>query len=229
LSLPQQAKYVAKRMTDDRELVLLSRGLPLDGSIADALTRRAFRECFLPSEAPLPRDAQGFATLLELHRARLADIADALVASVVATLKEWRTIRTSMERLGSQAFAAALREVNAQLEELLPPDFVASVPRPWLDYLPRYLKAIVKRLDRLPANAQRDAELASKVKPFTTALAALLAQAPGPTVPDEVVLLRWMIEEYRVSLFAQELKTPVKVSDKRLAELLSAARTAVRG
>ncbi|HWM66526.1 MAG TPA: ATP-dependent RNA helicase HrpA, partial [Steroidobacteraceae bacterium] len=56
LLLPQQAKYVAKRMADDRELVLLSRGLPLEGSVADVLARRSFRECFLPADVPLPRD-----------------------------------------------------------------------------------------------------------------------------------------------------------------------------
>lgn len=228
LSLPQQAKYVAKRMADDRELVLLSRGLPLEGSIADSLTRRAFRECFLPSDLPLPRNAQAFATLLEARRSRLAEIADELAASIAATLKEWRTVRTSLERLGSPALAQAIADVNAQLRDLLPPDFIESIPRPWIDHLPRYLKAVAKRLDRLPANAKRDAELASKVKPFTTALAELMTQTSTARVPEEAVLLRWMIEEYRVSLFAQELRTQMKVSDRRLLELLTAARLAAR-
>lgn len=229
LALPQQAKFVARRLADDRELVLLSRGLPLDGSIAESLTRRSIRECFLPLDVPLPRNAQEFAALLESRRSGLTDIADALAATISETLKEWRTVRTSLERLGSPAFAPATRDVTAQLKELLPPDFVESVPRPWLDYLPRYLKAVVKRLDRLPASVKRDTELASRVTPFTTALAALLAQATAARVPEEAALLRWMIEEYRVSLFAQELRTPMKVSDRRLTELLAVARTAVRG
>jgi ATP-dependent helicase HrpA len=103
------------------------------------------------------------------------------------------------------------------------------VPRPWLDYLPRYLKAIERRMERLPANARRDAELAVKVKPFVAGVQDLTARLTRPTVPPQLFQLRWMIEEYRVSLFAQELKTPMKVSDKRLAEQLEAARMEGRG
>ena len=229
LLLPQQAKYIAKRMADDKELVLLSRGLPLDGPIAEALTRRAFRECFLPIEEPLPRSEPTFTTLLEGRRAQLNDVADRLSTTVISIFKEWRAVRTSLDKLGSPSFADAVADINTQLKALVPPDFVESVPRPWFDYLPRYLKAIARRLERLPSNARRDAELASKVKPFVAATRALLEQLTHPTVPPELAQLRWMIEEYRVSLFAQELKTLMKVSDRRLGEQLEAARAEARG
>jgi ATP-dependent helicase HrpA len=228
LLLPQQAKYVAKRMADDRELVLLSRGLPLDGSVADALTRRAFRECFLPADVPLPRSERAFATLLEGRRSQLNEVADRLAATVTSTFKEWRAVRAGLEKLGSPSFAGAVNEINSQLETLLPADFIESVARPWFDYMPRYLKALERRIERLPANAKRDAELAAKVKPFLTGLRALAAELTRPTVPPQLMQLRWMIEEYRVSLFAQELKTPMKVSDKRLTEQLEAARIEAR-
>jgi len=229
LLLPQQAKFVAKRMSDDRELVLLSRGMPLDGSVADALARRSFRECFLPAEVPLPRDEKTFAGLLDNRRSQLNEVADRLSNVVTSTLKEWRAVRSALEKLTSQSFADAVADVNGQLKALLPPNFIESVPRPYLDYLPRYLKAVGRRLERLPANAKRDAELAAKVRPFTTALYGLLLQLTRPIAPPELAELRWMIEEYRVSLFAQELKTMMKVSDKRLAEQLEAARTEARG
>jgi ATP-dependent helicase HrpA len=229
LLLPQQTKYVAKRMADDRELVLLSGGLPLDGSVADALTRRAFRECFLPADLPLPRSDKVFASLLESRRSQLNEVADRLCAIVTSTFKEWRAIRSALEKFGAPSFANAVNDIKSQLEALLPPHFIESVPRPWLDYLPRYLKAIGRRLERLPANAKRDAELATKVKPFIAGVQDLVAQLPRPTAPPQLFQLRWMIEEYRVSLFAQELKTPMKVSDKRLGEQLEAARMEARG
>jgi ATP-dependent helicase HrpA len=228
LLLPQQAKYVAKRMADDRELVLLSRGLPLDGSVADALTRRAFRECFLPADVPLPRSEQAFSSLLDSRRAQLNEVADRMSAMVTSIFKEWRAVRSGLDKLGSPTFAEATADINAQLKSLLPPNFIESVSRPWLDYLPRYLKALARRVERLPANAKRDAELTAKVKPFVAGMHGLLTQLTRPSVPTELTQLRWMIEEYRVSLFAQELKTMVKVSDKRLAEQLEAARMEAR-
>jgi ATP-dependent helicase HrpA len=229
LLLPQQAKYVAKRMADDRELVLLSRGLPLDGSVADSLTRRAFRECFVPADVDVPRSEKAFGTLLDSRRAQLNEVADRLVAVVTSTLNEWRTVRSGLEKLRSPSFADAVADIEFQIKTLLPPSFIESIPRPWFDYLSRYLKAIARRIERLPANARRDAELASKVKPFISGLQALVAQSVTPVAPPDLTQLRWMIEEYRVSLFAQELKTMMKVSDKRLAEQLEAARAETRG
>ena len=67
------------------------------------------------------------------------------------------------------------------------------------------------------------------MKPFTAGIQDLAAKLTRPIVPPELFQLRWMIEEYRVSLFAQELKTPMKVSDKRLGEQLEAARMEARG
>ena len=128
LALPQQAKFVGKRVTDDRELVLLSRGLSLRQSLPDALTQRAFRECFLPADAPLPRTAQEFTNVLDARRAQLSEVADRLATTVTLTLKEWRAARAALDGLRPGGFAAVTTEVNAQLTMLLPPDFIESTP-----------------------------------------------------------------------------------------------------
>jgi ATP-dependent helicase HrpA len=223
LALPQQAKFVSKRMTDDRDLVLLSRGMPLAQSLTEALTQRAFRECFLPMDVALPRNPQAFGALLESRRAQLSDVADRLAVTTLSTLREWRAARAALDGLRS-APADVVTDINAQLAMLLPPDFIESTPRPWLDYLPRYLKAITRRIERLPPNIRRDAELAAKVKPFAVALRSLMSHPTLAGVRPEVEQLRWMIEEFRVSLFAQDLKTMLRVSEKRLADQLSVAR-----
>ena len=229
LALPQQAKYVNKRMADDRELVLLSGGLSLKQSLAEALTQRAFRECFLPAEVPLPRTAQEFSKVLDSRRSQLSEVADRLANIITLTLREWRAVRSALEGIRSGAsYADVVAEVDAQLRQLLPADFIEATPRPWLDYLSRYLKAITRRIERLPPNVKRDAELSAKVRPFTTALRALLAQPTLSGVRPKLDELRWMIEEFRVSLFAQELKTMIRVSEKRLADQLTLAREAQR-
>ena len=223
LAVPQQAKYLSKRLADDRELVLLSSGLTLAQPLADALTQRAFRECFMPADTPLPRTPRAFNSLLEARRADLSEVADRLAATVAAILKEWRAVRAALDGLRAPALAAAVDDVDAQLAMLLPPAFVESTPQPWLDHLPRYLKAIGKRLERLRGNAERDAELMRKVTPFASALRGLLAQHPPAAAHPALDQLRWMIEELRVSLFAQELKTALRVSEKRLSEQLGLA------
>ena len=229
LALPQQAKYVHKRVADDRELVLLSGGLTLKQSLADALTQRAFRECFLPAEVPMPRTAQDFNKLLDNRRAQLSEVGDRLAGIITLTLKEWRAARTGLSGIRSGvSFADVVSEIDAQLQLLLPPDFIETTPRPWLDYLSRYLKAIARRIERLPPNVRRDAELSAKVRPFTTAMRSLMAQPSLSGVRPELDELRWMIEEFRVSLFAQELKTMIRVSEKRLEDQLSLAREAQR-
>jgi ATP-dependent helicase HrpA len=228
LALPQQAKFVSKRVTDDRDLVLLSRGLSLRQSLADDLTQRAFRECFLPEDMPLPRSAQDFTKVLDGRRAQLSEVADRLATTITLTLKEWRAARAALDGLRAGSFADVVAEVNAQFVMLLPPDFIESTPRPWLDYLPRYLKAITRRIERLPPNVRRDAELAAKIRPFATALRAFMAEPVISGVRPETEELRWMIEEFRVSLFAQELKTMVRVSEKRLEEQVRLVREAQR-
>jgi ATP-dependent helicase HrpA len=229
LALPQQAKYVSKRITDDRDLVLLSRGLPFQQSLADALTQRAFRECFLSADTPLPRDAQTFGKVLDEHRAQLNDVADRLAVIVTSTLKEWRAARSALDALRRPgSYTDAVTDIDAQLAMLLPPDFIESTPRPWLDYLPRYLKGITRRVEKLPPNVRRDGELAAKVRPFSTALRSLMAEPAINGPRPEIDELRWMIEEFRVSLFAQDLKTMLRVSDKRLSEQLTLAREAQR-
>jgi ATP-dependent RNA helicase HrpA len=228
LALPQQAKYVSKRMADDRDLVLLSRGLPFQQPLTDAMTQRAFRECFFPADVPLPRDAQSFERRLDERRAQLSEVADRLATTVISILKEWRNARAALDALRGGSFAAAVSDINTQLETLLAPDFIESTEQPWLDYLPRYLKAITRRAERMRSNERRDAELAAKVKPFSTGLRALLAEPAANGTRPEVDQLRWMIEEFRVSLFAQELKTMLRVSEKRLAEQLTLARESQR-
>jgi ATP-dependent helicase HrpA len=110
----------------------------------------------------------------------------------------------------------------------LPPDFIESTPREWLTHYPRYLKAIRRRIERLSGDIERDAALDARVQPFAEAWRTLHAEAPHARPRPELQHLRWMIEEFRVSLFAQEMRTALRVSEKRLAEQLEKARAEAR-
>jgi ATP-dependent helicase HrpA len=224
LALPQQVKFVSKRFSEDRELTLLSSGLSLTLPLAEGLTQRTFRDCLFPQDGPLPRTQAEFTRLLDQRRGDLSEVADRLASLMLLILREWRAARVALDGLKTAAFAETVSDVKTQMSALLPPTFIEATSRPWLEYLPRYLKAITRRLERAGGNVKRDAELATKVKPFTTAFRALAAQPVASAVRPELEQLRWMIEEFRVSLFAQELRTMVKVSEKRLAEQIEAAK-----
>ncbi|MGH8299066.1 MAG: ATP-dependent RNA helicase HrpA [Steroidobacteraceae bacterium] len=238
LALPQQARYWSKRVSEDRELVLQSRGLELAQPLADAVVERIFLDCFAPVDAPLPRSRAAFEQRLDEGRATLEKTGIRLVATVSSILREWRAVRGGLDATRNPATANALADVNAQLAMLLPPDFIESTPHPWLGYLPRYLKAVLRRLGRMLPDARRDEELASRVRPFVTALKDLQGFlghshsqwriSEGLTIRPEVQQLRWMIEELRVSLFAQDLRTVMRVSEQRLGEQLERAKAEAR-
>jgi ATP-dependent helicase HrpA len=224
LALPQQTRYWHKRVSEDRELVLQSRGLDLVQPLADALVQRIFFEAFVPPDTPLPRSREAFIQRLDAARAGLEEAGTRLVGIVRSVLTEWRAVRSRIDGVRNSASLAAMSDVNAQLAMLLPPDFIESTPHPWLGHLPRYLKAIARRLGRLPAEARRDEELAARARPFMVALKALQAPPGAAGRRAELQQLRWMIEEFRVSLYAQDLKAVMRVSEQRLAEQLERAK-----
>ena len=229
LASPQQARYWRKRITEDRELVLQSRGLELAQPLADALVQRIFLDVFVPAVAPLPRSREAFDHRLDEGRAGLEESGIRVIETVRSILREWRAVRTELDRARNPPSALAVADINTQLAMLLPPDFIESTPHPWLGHLPRYLKAITRRLGRLPAGARRDEELAARVRPFVTAVRNPRVESAAAAPAPELQQLRWMIEEFRVSLFAQELRTAMRVSEPRLAEQLERARTEARG
>ncbi len=207
--------------------MLLSSGLDLAQPLPQALTWRAARECFFPDDVPLPRTKEAFDALIESRRAELADVADKLAAQIGGILREWRQARTGLDAIRTMAPSAAA-SIDAGLVALLPPDFIESTPREWLSHFPRYLKAVRRRIERIPGDVERDGTLSARVTPFAEAWRTLHREAPHARPRPELEHLRWMIEEFRVSLFAQEMRTVLRVSEKRLGEQIEKARAEAR-
>jgi len=211
--LPQQFKFVRQQITTNRELLLLAQGLQLNKSLADALSERIFIECFL-SDRELPRSPQALDQLINAGRGSLDKTATQVISLMQLLFKEWRRARQLLGELQSPTFVTAVADVNAQLALLLPQGFLSDTPSAWFAHLSRYVQAIVRRLDRLRGNASRDAELSKQISPFNSAFKKLNASHSSA----EIEQLKWMIEEFRVSLFAQDLKTSIPVSAKRLSD-----------
>jgi ATP-dependent helicase HrpA len=224
LTLAEQHKYARKRLAEQRELVLLGQGVNAGRPLADALAQKAFEECFLGEPVTLPRSAAQFNALLDARRANFGEVVDRVMAHATEVLKELRAVRQKLAPLGSPAFLPLQRDVGAQLAALVPDDFPNGVAAALWPHLPRYLKALSRRLDKAPGNQKRDTELMASVAPAMRAFEQLSAQAHRGVALSELARLQWMIEELRVSLFAQDLRTVLPVSEKRVAEQVERAR-----
>lgn len=185
----------------------------------DLLGTAVERVCL--GDGPLPRDAAGFAECLA-RGAGLVPAATTLAEQVALVLAEYHAVAKRLRGSIPPQWLAAAADVRAQLERLIYPGFIAATPAPWLPHLPRFLRGIGVRLDKLQHAPQRERAAAASLRPLWE---GFWAQAPPPGARDaEWEAFRWLLEELRVSLFAQELKTSCPVSLPRLERHWEALR-----
>ncbi len=228
LALPEQFKYARKRFADHRELVLLSRSIELARPLPDGLALKCFEETFLDPARALPRTAEQFSALIDARRGAFGEVVDRVLTHTLKALEELRAARQKLAALNGEVFNAVREHVGAHLRSLAPEDFPTGVPELLWPHLPRYLRAVNRRLDKVPGNLKRDAELAAKVAPGVRAYVQLVATADPTAAHPELDRLQWMNEELRVSVFAQDLGTAAPVSEKRVADQVEKARAEVK-
>ncbi len=173
---------------------------------------------------PLPMTATGFARRVEEGRNRFTLIAQEIARSAAVIQAERAALEKKLNA-AERLFPHATADIRAQLVRLLAPGWLARTPWERLQHFPRYLKAAAMRIDKMRADPPREARLASELsaleQPFRRELGT---RAKNGAVSAEFEQFGWLLEELRVSLFAQELKTPVPVSLKRLAKLWQTVR-----
>jgi ATP-dependent helicase HrpA len=170
---------------------------------------------------PLPRDQETFCTRVTQARPRLNLVGQELARTLAGILAEYTTVLRKMQSLPPQA---PIREdLAVQLSALLPGRFVRATHQERFRHLVRYLKAASARIEKWRTDPSRDAARMAEMAPLLQSLRRLHAQRRGEDDP-RLEELRWLIEELRVSLFAQELRTPVPVSVKRLLRMVEALR-----
>ncbi len=217
--LAEQAKFLRGKLPGLTELGLLYRDMGRVDALVEDILLASLDSCILDGEAQLPRDGAGLASLAERKRGAWAEHAERLARLTLDILKLWHGLQKRFKGKIDLAQAVALNDIKQQLSHLVYPAFVRETPAQWLKELPRFLKAIELRLEKLPAQVQKDRvwsiELAGQWGQYQ-ARAGKHAQE-GKRDP-QLELYRWLIEEYRVSLFAQQLGTRVPISDKRLSK-----------
>jgi ATP-dependent helicase HrpA len=215
LELAAQVKAVEK-LPGIRELALQFITYGNDAELKAQLVTATLECCCLI--APLPNDAEGFAQRCKDAKPRIGLVAQELMRLAGQLIVEHATL---MKRVGGlKTFPELVADVNAQVARLMPKNFLVALPFAQLAQIPRYLKAATVRIDKLRANPARDAQLLAEwrglAQPFER---EWLTKTRAGVLDPQLEEFRWLLEELRVGLFAQELKTPMPVSVKRLQKI----------
>jgi ATP-dependent helicase HrpA len=220
IQIKDAIKYLEKNLPDLQKMsvTFMLVGKANEGSgggTADELKQQildlALERAFLLD--PLPTDAASFQQRLEEGRGRLTLIANEVARMASNVLIEFA--QASRKIKDTKAHLDAVADCAQQLQRLVGKRFVLETPYTQLQHFTRYLKAVVLRLDKLREDPVRDASKMAELKPWEQKYWRLVAERKGVT-DERMLAYRWLLEELRVSFFAQELRTPQPVSIKRL-------------
>jgi len=211
LQLKEPIKYLEKNLPGLREMAMQFMPRGTQEELRDQLVDTALDRACL--QDPLPADDLAFHTRRDEGRSRLTLLAQEIARLVGQILGEYASVTKKLVQ--AKPFAAAHADMQSQLDALIGKRFVIDTPYAQLAHFPRYLKGIVLRIDKLKADATRDARQFTEFHPLLQNYQRALAQRGG-VMDARLAEFRWMLEELRISLFAQELRTPMPVSVKRL-------------
>ncbi|GGX15390.1 ATP-dependent RNA helicase HrpA [Streptomyces lomondensis] len=216
------AKFASEKLTNAQKLALSANP---HGSV-----QGLFDDCAMAAADKLIADFGGpawdeesYRKLYDKVRAEIVDTTVRTVGQVQQVLAAWQACERRLKAVRSPALLPNLQDVRRQLDALVKPGFVTEAGVRRMPDLMRYLVAADRRLQQMPTNVQRDTTRMEKVQEMQDEYAWLLEQMPqGRPVPRQVLDVRWMLEELRVSYFAHALGTAYPVSDKRIVKAIDA-------
>ncbi|WP_416518660.1 ATP-dependent RNA helicase HrpA [Streptomyces achromogenes] len=217
------AKFASEKLTNQQKLALSANPHGSVQALFDDCAMAAADKLIADFGGPV-WDEESYRKLYDKVRAEIVDTTVRTVAQVQQVLAAWQACERRLKAVRSPVLLANLTDVRKQLDALVKPGFVTWAGIRRLPDLMRYLVAADRRLQQMPTNVQRDTTRMEKVHEMQDEYAWLLEQLPqGRPVPRQVLDIRWMIEELRVSYFAHALGTAYPVSDKRIVKAIDAA------
>ncbi|MEI6182720.1 MAG: ATP-dependent RNA helicase HrpA [Polynucleobacter sp.] len=226
LSNKDTLKALQKQLPGIRELGLLFINIGSVDGLIEQILNLALERAFMGE--PLPINTEQFIERLQAGKPRLALIAQEISRHALNALQAHADLQKKMASAKASSPAAYV-DMQSQMQALIFPNFVAQIPYGQLVHLPRYLKAIAMRIDKLRSNPSRDAQCQkdweSVARPWQKLLQGSKGSAAYAMTEDQALQdFRWQLEELRVALYAQELKTPTPMSLKRLEKVLLSLR-----
>ena len=217
LALAAQFKQLEKDLARQTALALKYRAFGnADDCFSELLDTIAYRACLGDDE--LPRKQKEFDKQKERAKPRIAPVMQALLKSVEECIDLYQQVQAKLAQ--KSPFAHAQKDEQAHLARLVYPGFISATPWERWQHLPRYLRAILRRFEKLPNAGDRDVRHTAIIQGLESRYQERLIKHRKAGIHDsQLAEFRWHLEELRVSLFAQELKTPYPVSAKRLEKL----------
>ena len=220
LHLKDKRRYLRKQLADANTIALLFGTLGQAEALFDDLALCAI-DILAPEPTVRVRSAGQFSALVDAARGRIVSVAEDLARDARAVLEARRDVLRRIDARLERAHPTIVADVRDHVDRLVPPTFLRDTPIEWRAHLPRFLKAVHQRLDRL---AQRGNESPVSLADVQAREARLAAER-DPQKRQRLVTYRWLLEEYRVSLFSQPMRTSRPVSAKRLDAAWEAANS----
>ncbi|MBN8430646.1 ATP-dependent RNA helicase HrpA [Microbulbifer salipaludis] len=216
LHLPEPVKYLRKELLKGKELGLSAADLGRREEVADDILMAAVRECFWEDEC-WPRTQEDFMASLA-QREKLVAVAQEIANLLVKALSQLVPLRKQIKQQKNLAVAMAVGDINRQLSGLFYRGVLFHTPLEMLRQYGRFLKGIELRLEKAALDPNRDRRLTAEFQQAEEPYLALASKQDSLWMAGDprLVEYRWMLEEFRISLFAQTLKTQMPVSIKRL-------------
>lgn len=226
LGLKKEINYLKKNFPGIDKISLCFLTVGSTDKIKEDIIHAIIEQLFIP-KGKMARTQAEFEKRKSEGIPRLIDEANLLCRLMGDVLRKHHEISASISGNISPAKLRAIADIREQLSTLVYQGFVSNTPITWLKSYPRYLDAILKRLDKLNYAPDKDAGKLAQIKPLWDLWKQILETNQQSTnICPEIDEVHWLLEEYRVSLFAQELKTIVPVSEARIRKLLKNIRNA---
>jgi ATP-dependent helicase HrpA len=232
LSLAQTVKYLQKELLKGQEVALTLAGIGNREQVADDLIMAAIKQLALPEQKSLPRSKAVFDDCVGKIKDKLIAHAQDLAVQLITSLKLLVEIKKQLKQQKNMLMLAfTISDINQQLTQLYYPGLAYKTPAQWLQQYPKYMRGIQQRLEKAALNPQKDKLQLTEVTSHWQRLTDYLTKEGDYRLAQNSALLdyRWWIEELRISLFAQTLKTQVPVSDKRMGKQWEQAMLEAQG
>jgi len=221
-SLPEQARYLRKSLPDIQQQCLYFSAIGSCQELHDDLVAASIDQCFPASLSPA-RSKQSFEHILTMGSTKLVETASHFCRVNLKILKSYNQCVLELEHKSSHLPQKTIKDMNHQLQNMVYPGYLQQTGLNQLKHLPRYLKGLLARLQKYDNNPAKDEQASRVLFPFVKKYleAVDLWLELSPVQQEKLESCHWMLEEFRISLYAQELGTASPASEKRLKKLLT--------